>query len=179
MSFASKYNDLKNKVNQLEAGARTIIQKGKTSLENKFGTVATQVSHLFDGGFVGMDANGAETFDSVFSSYIEAIQAQINGFDAEGNFAIALKGTELEAAVTNFIQEVKALLNAYVSSLWVEELELVGYFAKLSGDIEGVAPSDGSESVQAMAAKVAKDAAADIRETAKNIDLDGDSGATA
>ena len=171
-NLTGKIRELKNGGRKLESELWGAKDKLSSELENIIGTVETTAFSLTNGGgFVGMDVDNADTFFDAFNKYIDSIQTIINKFNTEGNISVALKGTELEGAVKEFIEAIKVVLKAYVYSLTQEEIELLEAFGKYAGYDDGYTSVEG-ESVQAQLTRQTSEKAEKIRDAAKSITLD-------
>ena len=156
MSIRSTVNNFVNKVDAKIDDAFTVA---RTRVENIIGSATTGVKNLWSGGFFGMSESGLADLKTALSNYITAVKDVIAGFDAKGDFGVALKGTNLDPAVTEFIAAVKELLQAYVAALEVELAEI------------DTAYTNFQSSEQSVASDV-QSAADDVRGSASEIKLD-------
>ncbi len=94
----------------------TIITGARSTFDGIVGTATAGLSSLWSGGFVGMSEAGIEELKNAINTYCNDVQSIIDGFNEEGDIDGAFKG-ETNVAAREFIRAVKALLNAYVSTM--------------------------------------------------------------
>lgn len=116
--------DLGNTVKGIGDRISTFINTAKNTVETTIGTVTSHVGSIWSGGFSGMSEAGKEDLKTAMQQYINTVNDIINGFNAEGQIDNALKGTELETGVHEFLNSMKKLFTAYVEALKLEQDEL-------------------------------------------------------
>lgn len=112
-SLRSEFN---NAVAGLDTTVTTTVQSLGAKFQNIVGSVSASLSSLWDGGVVGINTNNAGELKNALQTYCSDIEAQIDSFNAAANLEIALKG-QMQQAATDFVQAVKNLLEAYVSTM--------------------------------------------------------------
>lgn len=149
---------LGNTVNVIGDTASSVINSARITLENIVGTVTTGFSTLWEGGFTGMSAQGVEDLKSALQKYCGDIEGIISGFDQTGDISSALKGDAQQAAI-DFIDAIKAMLEAWVTQIKANIAELEEAYKLFSEDNKSIA-----QDIQ--------QAASDIRQNAEQIRLD-------
>lgn len=135
-----------------------LLTAAKAKLEGIVGGIATSMTNLWDGGFAGIDENNFDTLKAALESYCNSIDEIIRGFDQTTNLDVAYKGAINEAA-NDFVDSVKEILTAYVSTMRRNIAEADTAFQNYA------------QAAQSIAQDVKSDAA-DIRSEAQNIRLD-------
>ncbi len=136
----------------------TTLTTARTQINNIVGTTTTSFSNLWDGGFTGMSESGIAELKTQLENYCQEIQSIINGFDQTGDITMALKG-EVQTAAYDFIEAIKVLLQAYVSTMKQEIAEAEDAYRNFVSSGQSI-----SQDV--------RDAASDIRSNASSISLD-------
>lgn len=144
---ANAFNDL-----------QTLISGAKTKLQGIVGGIETALTNIWDGGFAGIDENNLDTLKDALNAYCNSIDEIILGFDQTTNLDVAYKGAINEAA-NDFVDAVKEILTAYVSTMRRNIAEADTAFANYK------------QAAQSIAQDVKSDAA-DIRSEAQKIRLD-------
>lgn len=144
---ANAFNDL-----------QTLISGAKTKLQGIVGGIETALTNIWDGGFAGIDENNLDTLKDALNTYCNSIDEIILGFDQTTNLDVAYKGAINEAA-NDFVDAVKEILTAYVSTMRRNIAEADTAFANYK------------QAAQSIAQDVKSDAA-DIRSEAQKIRLD-------
>lgn len=136
----------------------SILTTGKTQIENIVGSVTTSLSNIWSGGFTGMSESGMTELKTQLTNYCQEVQDLIDGFDQTGDITSALKG-DVQTAAYDFIDAIKKLLQAYVSTMKQEIAEADEAYQNFVSSGQSIA-----QDVQA--------AASDIRSNASSISLD-------
>lgn len=114
VNFATqKWDEAKSKLSQLGA----MFTSGAKS--------------VFGGGFSGIK-DPAELQQAI-TKYSQEVQQAVNDFQANAELDVAIKG-EAQAALHEFIEEVKKLLDAYAASVQSWNAELTAYYSKYQAD---------------------------------------------
>ena len=85
------------------------------NIRNLFGSTSASLTHVWNGGFAGIDEAHLNDLKIAMNNYINSIQESINEFNEISAMATAYKG--MDSAITEYISSIKSLLNAYVSTL--------------------------------------------------------------
>ena len=120
MALQTYVNDITHNV---EDAVSSAYNYAKNAFAQINGSVTTGLKTLWSGGFVGMSEQGVADIETALENYIAEIQGIIDGFDPEGDISVALAGAPKTAAY-DFIQAVKLLLQAYVSTMRAEKAEM-------------------------------------------------------
>lgn len=134
------------------------LRTGKNTILNAVGTLTTKAGSLFNGGFVGMSDSGFESLKNAIKKYCEDLQTTINGYNSDADITGALKG-DTQVAAQEFIEAIKGLLDAYISTIKQEideAQEAYENFKSSSASIKSNVVSDAEQ----------------IRSDAKSISLD-------
>lgn len=115
MSYKSNFGDMSRGVANSVSAARSAA---RSKMQNIGLGLTTSLSSMFDGGFVGMSAEGILELKNYLTSYCNEIEDIIQGFDQTGDITSALKG-DVQDAAYDYIAAIKDLLAAYVSTLKV------------------------------------------------------------
>jgi hypothetical protein len=126
---------------------------GQSIIEKTLSHLGTRASNIWDGGFVGMSASGVEDLKKNMDKYCNDVQDIVKYFDANAVISEAIKGTEIEAAIHQYLNSIKELLMAYVGTMRQEIAEIneayenfvVTTQGNISKDVEGVASDITSE----------------------------------
>lgn len=153
-------SSISNITHTTEDKLTSILTMGKTRLDNIVGktTTALSVSNIWSGGFTGMSEDGIANLKSYLSTYCEDIQATIDGFDQTGDITSALRG-DVQTAAYDFIDAIKKLLQAYVSTMRQEIDEADEAYKNYTSAAKSIAADTTSD-------------ASDIRKNADSIRLD-------
>lgn len=116
--------DLGNTVKGIGDRISSFINTAKNTVDNTIGTVTSRVGSIWSGGFSGMKESGKEELKTAMQQYITTVSDIINNFNADGEISNALKGTDLERGVHEFLASMKKLFTAYVEALKLEQDEL-------------------------------------------------------
>lgn len=149
---------LGNIVSNVKNDLQTLLSGAKSKLQGIVGTISTSLSNIWDGGFAGINENELDTLKDALNNYCNNIDDIINGFDQTTNLDVAYKGAINEAA-NDFVDAVKEILTAYVSTMRRNIAEADTAFANYK------------QAAQSIAQDVKSDAA-DIRSEAQKIRLD-------
>lgn len=101
---------------------QTTISQAKNFFNNLFGQVQADLSHIWDGGFAGIDQNGLETLKGAIETYCQRIEGVITGFNQNANVEQAFKGPIADACAS-YVDSVKGLIAAYVSTVRAEKTD--------------------------------------------------------
>lgn len=85
------------------------------NIRSLFGSTSASLSHVWNGGFAGIDAARFDDLKVAMNSYVNSVQESINEFSELGAMTRAYKG--MDNAIIDYISSIKNLLNAYVSTL--------------------------------------------------------------
>lgn len=108
-------NFFQNSVSGVGHTINTVISSRQTFFKNMIGETVANLSSLWDGGFVGInDSNRAAVYDAV-KELVTNVGNVVNEFNSDQTLEGALQGPARVAA-KDYIDAVKELLNAYVSS---------------------------------------------------------------
>lgn len=120
MSINANIGDFTRTTSDFASNSLNSLQ---SALKNINGSVQTRLSTLWSGGFVGISLDGITVLQDALEKYIHRLEAIIEGFNPEGDISIALKGEPKEAAYM-FIESIKSMLLAYISTLKGEIAEM-------------------------------------------------------
>ncbi len=142
--------------NTIESG----IAYAKGILNNVGSTVSATLGNIWSGGFAGISKAEVEgTLIPAIENYCKTIEDKIAEFNADADLAQTFAGTEMQGAAKEFVEAVKELLQAYVSTMRAE-------IARVNQAYE--AWETGTQSVSSNATSDASE----IRNAASNIKLD-------
>lgn len=136
------------------------LHNTKGAIENIIGTVNAHASSFWDGGFVGMSYEEKEAFKEHLGKYVDDVQSIIDGFDANATISMAIKGKDIEPAVHDYLNSMKQLLKAYVSTVKQEIAEIDEAYENFVGQAQRSISSD----VETMSS--------DIKNQAEKVSLD-------
>lgn len=105
-----------NAVSGLSNTVQSTISSLSTSLENVVGSATSNLTSLFSGGFVGINYANKDEVVTAINNYCTAIEEHIAQFDENGNLEVAFKG-QMQTSAQEFVAAIKALLQAYVSTM--------------------------------------------------------------
>lgn len=105
-----------NILHNVQDNLSSALISGKTAIENIVGTATTSLSNIWGGGFTGMSKEGIEELKTSLNKYCQEIEELIGGFDQNGDITMALQG-DTQTAAYDFIDAIKQLLQAYVSTM--------------------------------------------------------------
>ena len=141
-------------------GADIVLNQVRGRVEALIGSIGTGIGSIWDGGFVGMSLDGKEEFKTQLGKYITDVQAIIQNFNANAQIDTAIKGTQIEPAVHNYLDSMKRLLEAYVSMLKQALFEIDEAYENFVVKTQGSISSD----VEQMSS--------DIKQQAEQVKLD-------
>lgn len=156
MSIRSEVGNFTYSVQDVLSSA---VTSAKTHIENIVGTATTGFTNLFSGGFTGMSESGMIDLTNAIERYCDELQSTIDGFDQTGDISVAFAGEYLTSGIYDYIDAIKKLLEAYISTLKQEVEEADAAYKNL-------------EVVTANVGDDASNMANDIRAEAHNITLD-------
>lgn len=138
----------------------SILNDSRSAMEATVGEVTNSLANinLYSGGFTGMSKEGMESLKSALTTFCNNIQDTISNFKQDGDISSALKGQTQEAAI-DFIEQIKSLLQAYVSLMRAEIAEADEAYENFM-NVEKSISSDVQSTAQ------------DIRSNASKIQLD-------
>lgn len=113
MSIRSTVGNIQHNVGDIISGAHNTA---RTQLSNIVGSAQTALTNVWSGGFTGMSDTGIAELKTQLTNYCQEVQDIISGFDQTGDITSALKGEPQDAAY-EFIEAIKELLQAYVSTM--------------------------------------------------------------
>lgn len=87
----------------------------KAMWDNMVGGATATFQSLWDGGFVGIDANNYEVIKTAITQMIEKIENTLSQFNANAEMESGLKGEASEAAAY-YVQCVNRLLSDYATT---------------------------------------------------------------
>lgn len=108
--------DLVNNVtSNVSNAARSAFDTATNTIRNVLGTANATLGSLYDGGFVGINANNIDTITTAVNNMITQVEGVLAGFNAAVEFEAGLKG-EAAAAASEYVAAVKELVFAYTST---------------------------------------------------------------
>lgn len=134
------------------------LRTAKTAMTTAVGTITTKAGSLFNGGFVGMSDSGFESLKNAIKKYCSDLQTTINGYNTDADITGALKG-DTQVAAQEFIEAVKDLLDAYISTIKQEideATEAYNNFKASSASIKTNVTSD-AQQIRSDAKKISLD----------------------
>ena len=134
------------------------LNAARTQMQNIVGSISTALSNLWSGGFTGMSEAGISELKTQLTRYCDEVQALISSFDQTGDITSALQGEPQQAAY-EFIDAIKQLLQAYVSTMKQEIAEVDEAYNNFIASGQSI-----SQDV--------RNSASDIRSNANSISLD-------
>lgn len=155
MSVKSALDNIQHSV---EDNISSVLATGRTTFSNIVGSATTSLTNIYSGGFTGMSETGLAELKQAIDSYCNDIEEIISSFNQEGDISSAFRGNIKDAAY-DFIETVKELLQAYVSTTRQELKELDEAY-------QNFLAADKSVSVDVL------NDASDIRSNANSIRLD-------
>ena len=164
MSVKSVVGNLEHGIND---SISTALRSAKQLVDQAVGDLANRAVHIWDGGFIGMSYDGVGNLKASLKKYCETIQEQIDKFNANAEIDKAIKGTVIEYAMHQYLDSVKDLLKAYVSTLKQEIAELDEAYANFVVTTQASISRD----VEAVASDITKEAQ-EITNESGNIKLD-------
>ena len=153
---------LQSVVGNTKVGAQNaisnILSTATSSIQNIIGNAKTGLSNIWSGGFAGMSESGMADLKTALKNYCDAIEAQINTFDEEGNISNAYKGN-INNAAREYIRSIKELLNAYVTQMKANISEADEAYQNYMTGSESLSQSVSSdaESIRSEASKIRLD----------------------
>lgn len=155
MSLQSSLGNISSAIgNDISGAINTISSK----LNGILGNAKTQITSIWDGGFVGIDAKNAPMIAAALEKYISTIQDTLDRFNQITDIDRALKGASAEAA-KEFLDAIKELMNAYVTQMRQDSKDLQEVIASYE---------QGSQDIARQVSQNAQD----IRSEAEQIHLD-------
>lgn len=155
MSLQSNISDFNRTV---EDSVSNALNYARNAFAQIHGSIETRLSTLWSGGFVGISEDGLHVLENALDAYINRIQGIINGFNPDGDITVALKGAP-ETAAKEFIESIKSLLEAYVSTMRAEKQEIWEAFNNFQSAGQNIAQQVSQDAEQ-------------IRSNAENIRID-------
>ena len=156
--MASVRSTVGNITHNVQDNLANVLNIAKTQIENIVGTTKTSLTNIWSGGFTGMSEAGMQELKTQLSNYCQKIQDLIAGFDQTGDITSALKG-EVQTAAYEFIDAIKELLQAYVSTMRQEIQEADEAYSNFMSSAQSISQDVSSS-------------ASDIRSNASSIRLD-------
>lgn len=105
----------------------TLVNNAKSAISNIVGTASTGIGNLYSGGFVGMSREGMEQLNTAVENYCQTIEEAISEFNDEASRADAYAG-EISDAVHEYVEGMKKMLSAYVSTMRTNQEEAANAF---------------------------------------------------
>lgn len=124
MSIRSVVN---NTIGNVGDTIETLVTNAKSTISNIVGTATTGIGNLYSGGFVGMSREGMEQLNTAVENYCQTIEEAINEFNDEASRADAYAG-EISDAVHEYVEGMKKMLSAYVSTMRKDQEEAAKAF---------------------------------------------------
>ncbi len=155
MSLQSSLGNIASAIGNDISGAINTIS---SRLNGILGDAKTQITSIWDGGFVGIDAKNAPMIAAALEKYISTIQDTLDRFNQITDIDRALKGASAEAA-KEFLDAIKELMNAYVTQMRQDSKDLQEVIASYE---------QGSQDIARQVSQNAQD----IRSEAEQIHLD-------
>lgn len=113
-----------------------------------------------DNNFVGISKDGIKTLSDNLKSYVDELQGIIDGYNENAKLNLALaEGSKAATAASNFIKDIKVLLQAYISTI------------KVYADTAEKAYENWGKSDTSIGSDV-DTSGSDIRQAAENLELD-------
>lgn len=144
-------NGIANRVNQA-------VTHAKSAIGNIIGTAKASFTSIWDGGFAGISEQGIEELKNALKQYCAAIEDHIASFNTAVPTEGAFAGPIRDASV-DYLESIKDLLKAYVSTMKVNLDDLDAAFAaymKQSNELAANIRSD-AESIRSQAAQIKLD----------------------
>ena len=156
-NFSSyKFSDLASKMSTADSAVATAVGDLIGEDQSLFSTVA----NIYDGGFAGMSKTGIQDLKNHINQYANDLQKIIDGYDAEADITGGLaEGSKAQIAASDFIKDIKVLLDAYISTLktYAEDAE-TAYNNYVGADTSiGASVDQTGSDVQSAAANVKLD----------------------
>lgn len=110
----------------ISAGKTSLNTSGqdiKQHISNAKGDVGSLLRIVSDSTFVGIDTNNIGTVTDAITQLQNNINDTINGFNPDASLENAVKG-DVSTALSEYLVEIKSLLNAYVQTLDINKTEL-------------------------------------------------------
>lgn len=108
-------NIVTNIADALEVRDRNAVTVLRNTMQAAIGEARSNWASLWDGGFVGIDANNIGVLTDEVNRIITRIDEIANNFNAEQQFDGALAG-DAKLATQEYVEAVKELLKAFVST---------------------------------------------------------------
>ena len=142
----------------LENALYTAKSAIKSKLEGIVGSAKASFSSLWDGGFAGIDQNGAGALEQALKNYVQNAEETIALFNSQNKFGEALKGKVLDAMV-DYSQAIKELLQAYVTTMKVNITDMRAAFDAYMQQTDELAAnvSSDAEAIRSQAASIRLD----------------------
>ncbi len=152
MSIRSVTN---NTISTVGDSIATLVTNAKSAISNIVGTATTGIGNLYSGGFVGMSREGIEQLNTAVENYCQTIEEAIKEFNDEASRADAYAG-EISDAVHAYVEGMKEILSAYVSTMRKDQEEAAKAFNEFHSQEQSIAQDVSSD-------------AADIKSNAESI----------
>lgn len=137
-------SDLGNVFANVGNDIQTLIGQAKNAISNIFGSCETTLSHIWDGGFAGIDEKGLETLQNEIEKYCQGVEGVINGFNQNARVEQAYKGA-IATAAADYVAAVKDFLAAYVSTVRQEKVDASTAFQNYAAGAQTFATDVGSD----------------------------------
>ncbi len=157
-------NVVRNVENQIDN-----VKTKASSVVSKFGATATSFTSKFSGGFTGMSESGFQQLQQSIETYVSGLESDLETACNTNKAKIdkGYKGTNIEAAVSEYIEAERDLFKAYVNSIRQEINDASKAYRELGKTIN----SDIVNDIDADTAEVKNDAQSMIDELDVDTDL--------
>lgn len=154
-SFGSyKYEDIASKLSSTNSAVSTAIG----DLLGEGDSLFSLAENLYEGGFAGMSSSGKDDLKNHIISYVNELQDIIDGYDANADLTAGLaEGSQAQQAASDFIVDIKLLIDAYISQLKTYASDLDTIYENYQHADESIGTDVGT------AAESIKNAASDIK----------------
>ena len=113
---------IKSKIDNLSSGIKNSLESAGSGIKGFTGnvvrTTTSTLGNLWEGGFAGISEDEVNnTLIPAIESYCNEIEDQISTFNAATDLTATFAGTEMQTVAQEYVEAIKALLVAYVSSM--------------------------------------------------------------
>lgn len=155
MSLQSSLGNIASSIGNDIAGAVNSIS---AKLNGILGNAKSQITSIWDGGFVGIDMSNAPMIADALEKYISTIQSTLDKFNQITDIDRALKGASAEAA-KEFLDAIKELMSAYVTQMRQDSRDLQEIMANYEHGSQDIAKqvSTNAQAIKAAAEEIRLD----------------------
>ena len=105
---------LGNVTAEIGSGISQGLESLGNMMQNVVGTATAKIGSIYDGGFIGINANNWDTIKTAVLALISAAEEDLKKFNELADREGALKG-EAKDATGEYLKDCKDLLNSYIS----------------------------------------------------------------